>query len=45
MLLLVYVQVAKEECSQLNYNLGQTATGASLATRSWSIRVTIYFKY
>merc|ERR1711953_419741 len=38
----MYVQMAQEECSELNFNLGQTATGASLATRSWSIRVTQY---
>ena len=37
----VYVQ-SSELCNELSFNLGGTAVGNSIGSRSWSIKVTKY---
>jgi hypothetical protein len=38
----VYVDVCDGSCLSLGFQLGNTGIGATLATRSWSIKVTQY---
>ena len=40
--LLVYVQATPNQCNDLNFNLGDTAIGTNLVTRTWSIQLTQY---